>query len=244
MVKCAQCQTDWMARPQEPEIARDNNPELTPETVDEVEETRLDSAFDDEPNKSVDTAEKPEHSNVVAGPGLDSEADIDAVTIAKRRNDMAKRQILVNRKMPKARFKRGVRLVGVVILALLVLGGILLREGIVRTFPDIAGVYSSVGLGVNVVGLEFTDVKTLISLKNGVEMIDISASVSSIIQDQISVPPIIVTLLDGEGNSLYEWSVNARAAIMLPGEVIEMKTHLSSPPPQTKTVRLTFEGSK
>lgn len=248
-MKCAQCQSDWMARPQVPDIVQDNNKnsivDPTDKIMDQIEENQLDAGFEAHVgNSAKSVGEKSAPSNVVAGPGLNSEAQIDAATIARQRTDMAKRHSLLNRNMPKARFKRGVHVAGAVILALMAIGGVLFRENIVRTFPDMAGIYSSVGLGVNVVGLEFSGVQTLISLKNGMEVMDISASIGSVSSRQVSVPPIIVTLLDGEGNSLYEWSVTARAAIMLPGEVIEMSTQLTSPPAQTKTVRLTFEGSK
>ncbi len=245
MVKCAQCQNDWMARPLVPDIAEENIVDPIPEPMDEVEENQLDAGFEAHFDKSSELADKKlKHSNVVAGPGLDDDVEVDAATIAKQRREMAKRHSLLNRNMPKARFKRGLRAVGAVILALMVISGVAFRENIVRAFPDMAGIYSSVGLGVNVFGLEFSAVQTLISLKNGMEVMDISAAIGSVSSRQVTVPQIIVTLLDGDGNSLYEWSVTARAAIMLPGEVIEMKTQLTSPPAQTKTVRLTFEGAK
>ena len=41
--------------------------------------------------------------------------------------------------------------------------GCCFRTEIVRLVPDMAGVYSALGLGVNVVGLEFSDVSTLMS---------------------------------------------------------------------------------
>ena len=246
MVKCAQCQSDWMARPKVEVAPKENPSDLESNLVDEAAEKQLDQGFASgseqvvQPNQDAE----PAGSNIVAGPGMDMDQEVDAQTLARQRKDMAKRQSLLIRRMPKARFQRAMRLAGVIILALLIVGGVLFRENVVRTFPDLAGVYSSIGLGVNVFGLEFSNVQTLVSLKNGIEVIDISASISSVSAHQVSVPPVIVTLLDGEGNSLYEWSVTARAAIMLPGEIIDLDTHLASPPPNIKTVRLTFEGLK
>ena len=47
------------------------------------------------------------------------------------------------------------------------------RTEIVRQFPDLAGFYEALGLGVNVIGLEFGDVTTLATLRDGASVMQV-----------------------------------------------------------------------
>lgn len=228
-VKCAQCHNDWKAVV-EPE------PDQQDENVDALQEDVLDAAFETaEQKETPDNAEKVSKKSKKTAPKKMS---------AQEKKDVARRQSLLNRTMPKAKSHKVVRIVGGVLLFILVFGGVFLRENIVRTFPDMAGVYANIGLGVNVVGLEFVEVKTLRLLRDGNEVMDIAAGIKSVSSRQVSVPKILVTLLDEAGMSVYEWSVTSRAAIMLPGEWIEFETKLTSPPKEAVSVRLEFEQAK
>ena len=244
MVKCARCQNDWRAFALPAESAIPDDAKEEKDSDQPSEEALLDAGFEQIEKQHTEPANKTGKAKVVAGPGLDEQPELDPAQLIKKRKEMAERQMLLNRHMPKARFRRAVRIVEAVVLAAILVGGIGFRENIVRAFPDMSGFYQAIGLGVNVFGLEFSDVKTLVSLQEGEEVMEISASIVSVSSGQVSVPPIVVTLLDEAGQSLYEWSVSPRASIMLPGEVVGLQTQLTSPPPQTKTVRLTFEGTK
>jgi hypothetical protein len=62
--------------------------------------------------------------------------------------------------------------------------------------------------------------------------------------EEVGVPPIVVTLL-GQGNAaLYQWSVAARAAELEPGETVDFETRLTQPPPGATRVRLSFGASR
>lgn len=246
-VRCAQCQTDWKA------VAEDASHSSVVEVekhsdVAAVEEQALDDAFEENQNPlpKVKTINSEANSDeeLEREPESAKDTKVDPQVLARQRKDMARRQSLVNRTLPRARLRRAVRVIGASILAVVFIGSIFMRESLVRSFPDLAGIYEPIGLGVNIIGLEFSDVKTLRSLRNGVEVMEISAGIKSVSSRQISVPPIIVTLLDDQGNSVFEWSVTARAAIMLPGEWIEFETQLTSPPAQSSVVQLMFEDTK
>lgn len=246
-MRCAQCHTDWKAVAEVAAQSLISEVENQPD-VDAEEEQALDDAFDENQNSppevgdldsSVESDEELEDEL-----GSEKETKVDPLVLARQRKDMARRQNLLNRTLPRARLRRVVRIAGAIILALVLLGSIFMRESLVRSFPDLAGIYEPIGLGVNVVGLEFSDVKTLRSLRNGVEVMEISAEIKSVSSRQTSVPRIIVTLLDDQGHSVFEWSVTARAVIMLPGEWIQFETQLTSPPPQSTVVQLMFEDTK
>jgi predicted Zn finger-like uncharacterized protein len=163
---------------------------------------------------------------------------------SKRQRAFAARQAAFSRSLPVAKLRRGARVAGVLLLAGLLVGGVAFRTEIVRQFPDLAGVYESLGLGVNVVGLEFRDVTTLVALRGGNNVMQIDARIYSVAARRATVPPVVVTLLDGEGERLYEWSVVPEARELAPGEVVDFSTQLSSPPPAVRQVRLTFNDGK
>ena len=238
-VQCAQCQKSWTAKVEKPPEPAPSPSEIQKE-VDEAIEKDLDKAFVENQADSTsaefsDAKEKEESNN---------KQSVDPDLLAKKRKDMAQRQSQFNRSMPRAKLKRAVRFGGALILGAFVFGGVFLRENVVLSFPDLAGIYSAIGLGVNVTGLEFSDVKTLRFLRDGAEVMDISAGITSVSSHQVSVPPVIVTLLDQDGRSVFEWSVKAQVLVMMPGEWIEFKTQLVAPPKESQIVRLTFESRK
>src|SRR5690606_35486679 len=123
-----------------------------------------------------------------------------------------------------------VRLVSLIVLALVVVAALGLRTSIVRQFPDLAGVYAAIGLGVNVVGLDFYDMRTLRSVKGGGEVLRVEARIRSVSNKPVVVPSVVVTLLDGKGEALYEWSVSPVARDLAPGESVDFSTELPQPP--------------
>ncbi len=249
-VKCAKCHQSWKAKIETSEEKTDTGKtgedasasNLSPES--EKEESALDAQFESvasETGSSFDSEQDTSDQELKGAEQSRSEIEANAKTQAKLEEDLERRKNLLVRTMPKARMGKLLRNLGIALLIIVSFSGLFLRENIVRTFPDLAGLYSAVGLGVNVVGLEFFEVKTIRALREGDEVMDISASISSVSSRQVSVPRILVTLLDENGLSVFEWSVTSRAAIMLPGEWIEFETQLISPPSEARSVRLAFE---
>lgn len=228
-VKCAQCNNDWKA-------VADLEPAPLNQEDNAPQEEALDAAFEAEEQKK--------NSNSTENVTKKQKKPTPKKLSALEKKDMARRKNLLNRTMPKAKSHKIVRIVGGVFLFVLLFGGVFLRDNVVRAFPDMAGVYANIGMGVNVVGLDFVEVKTLRLLRDGGEVMDISAGIKSVSSHQVSVPKILVSLLDVDGTSVYEWSVTSRAAIMLPGEWIEFETELTSPPKEAVSVRLVFEEAK
>ena len=155
-----------------------------------------------------------------------------------------KRRRTASRNLPIARVRRAARIAGVAGLVILLSGGLLFRTEIVRAFPDMAGVYAALGMGVNVVGLNFSDVTTLISRKDGATVMSVDATISSVETHAVAVPPVVVTLLGADGQPLYEWSVTPDAADLRPGEMVKFSTRLNAPPAGVTHVRLTFGNGR
>jgi predicted Zn finger-like uncharacterized protein len=244
-VSCAHCGETWQAHAAMPAPPRD------PDTLfDETAESELDEAF-----AAEERAANPEPEEGGGEERMRSIAAIraaiapkpkpkaqpsDAAGDRRRQTAFNKRQAALSKQSPLARARRMVRIAGLSVLVLLIGCGITFRTEIVRQYPDLAGAYEALGLGVNVIGLEFRDVTTLVTLKNGASVMEVDARIYSVAARTVEVPPVIVTLLDEAGTPLYEWSVAPTARDLEPGEVVDFSTQLNSPPPGAKRVRLTF----
>ncbi len=180
-------------------------------------------------------APKPKPGNVNA---------IDPALLTKSKRAFESRQRSISSKLPMARVRRTLRRSSIVVLLAVLLAGFLFRTEIVRQFPSLAGLYAAVGLPVNVVGLEFADSKIVTSLRTGKIVMLITSRIRSVASQRVSVPPVLVSLLDADGAIVYEWTVTPRASLMDPGESLEFSTEVNAPPQGAVAVRLTFTNGR
>lgn len=255
-VQCAHCQQSWQAIAEE-ELQEDSKPELeeaakTPSTnpddqmFDADTEAELDEVFEREQNQVGSDMDEPSDQDAEeADPeNISTENDSDPALQKKRHKAMLRRQMDLAKKFPLSRVRRMARIVGAVLLSVIIVGGVYFRTGIVRAVPDLAGVYSSIGLGVNIVGLEFTEVQTLRALKDGTDVMVVSARIRNVVGRQVAVPAIVVSILDENGTSLLNWSVTPLARAIGPGEFVDFETELNSAPQGAETVELAFANSR
>jgi predicted Zn finger-like uncharacterized protein len=156
---------------------------------------------------------------------------------------LAQRQRAFAAALPATRFHRILRGVGVGLLIGVISGAVLFRGDIVRMAPDLAGLYAAIGLEVNVVGLDFSDVSTLLSRRGDADVISVTATIYGVEPRPLVVPPVVVTLLGDDGAAVYAWSVMPKVRDLEPGETIGFSTELASPPKGAKHVRLSFADS-
>lgn len=252
-VQCANCQIAWQATPEFPKATP--KPRIVSSLgTSEAEDDRLFGAGDE---KGLDEAFAAEEQMLAAqaqardAAELAKEAEVAPVPRAKgfrsdpgltptQQKAFSKRRDDLISSLPYAKVRRTLRLVGITGLVCLLAGGYYFRTDIVRQFPNLAGIYQSVGLGVNVIGLEFRDVKTLLALKNGSTAMIIDAKIASVSPRRTDVPQVVVTLVGENGEALYEWSVTPDVSYLAPGEVVAFQTQLASPPAGASRVKLTF----
>jgi predicted Zn finger-like uncharacterized protein len=253
-VQCANCQTAWQATPEFPQPKP--KPRIVPKTeeddklFDALAEKGLDADFAaeeerllaaaaearqaDEQEEEAATVRISARNTAPANPGMTSKQQ---QAFSKRRDDMIS-------SLPFAKVRRTMRLVGIVALVLVVSGTVFLRTELVRQFPALADIYASVGLGVNVIGLDFRDVKTVHAYKDNTDLMMISANIVSVNPRRVPVPQVVVTLLDANANALYEWSVSPNVPDLAPGEIVKFETQLASPPEGAERVKLTFTNGR
>lgn len=258
-VSCAHCNKSWQAMPGSA-VSRAAPVKDPDRLFDEVAERDLDAAFAaeeqavttetaaeleieaDPPDEQMRSIE--EIKAAVAPKARVSETKVDPKLKKQRDKAFAQRQHSLSAKLPLARIRRAARLVTLGLLFAIIGAGITFRTEIVRSLPDLAGAYAALGMQVNIVGLEFRDVHTLLTLRSGANVMKVDARIYGVAPRTVVVPPVVVTLLDAQGAALYEWSVTPDARDLEPGEVVDFSTQLSSPPIGATRVRLTFSGGR
>lgn len=243
LVQCASCLKSWQA-------ALPGAVSFTPPPDDDAlfdadAEAELDAEFEAEQRRAGQIAAVPS-----VPPSRREPAPVTKPEMAqdqpptKQQKEYTQRRKSMKTTLPLHRFRRGARLAGMLVLLLLVGGGVMMRTEIVRQVPDLAGLYQVLGLGVNVIGLEFRDVRTLRALRDGVEVLSVDARIVGVSARRVIVPPVVVTLADASGQSVYEWSVTPDARDLEAGEAVNFSTTLSDPPEGADTVRLTFTNGR
>jgi predicted Zn finger-like uncharacterized protein len=252
LVQCASCMQSWQATlpgatsftPPAPEDDRmfDEDAEAELDARFETEERRVNQIV---PVRDVPPApsEATPPPQVVASKPVAREAANDPAT-RQQQKEYTQRRKSMSRRLPIDKFRRIARLFGILILIAIVGGGVAFRTEIVRQVPDLAGLYQVLGLGVNVIGLEFRDMRTTRSLRDGVEVLSVEARIVGVSSRRVVVPPVVVTLLDANGRSVYEWSVTPDARDLEAGEAVAFDTSLTDPPEGADTVRLTFTNGR
>jgi predicted Zn finger-like uncharacterized protein len=234
-VQCANCQQAWSQRPVDPDAIWDEDPQVRSIDEDALDDALVSEARAVQAAQSSDI-EKPDESETK------EPAKIDPVLARKRQRAFSQRQSAMASQLPLAKLQRAARISGAVLLAGVLLGGYFGRVGVVEQFPAMAGVYAAIGMPVNVIGLEFDRLETLRALREGKEILTVSAQIVGIEKAPVKVPAVVVTLVDANGKGIYEWSVTPDVSDMMAGERATFETQLPLPPAEAASVRLSFAG--
>ena len=238
-VQCAHCQRAWQQTPLDPKA--DQPAPQHQAAFDAMAEDAMDEALAAEERAvSAEVARKVAEEEVKrekAGAGR-----VDPAVIRMRQRAFRRRQRSVSADMPLARLRRVARAGALLGLCGVLAMGYFGRALVVERFPDMAGVYEAIGLGVNVVGLDFSNVTTLRTLRDGKEVLIVSAQIVGLMPQPVPVPPVVVTLLDARGQGVYEWSVAPSVRDLMAGERATFDTQLTLPPGEADHVRLSFAG--
>jgi predicted Zn finger-like uncharacterized protein len=232
-VQCAHCQQAWQQRP----LTKKDEEE--PEVFDEIAEDGLDEAMQAEESAvAAEVAARLEVERRAAA------GKVDPALVRKRQKAFSRRQSARAAELPLARLRRSLRVAGFVLLAAIAATAYFGRVMVVERFPAMAGIYEAAGLGVNVVGLDFSNVSSLRTLRDGKEVLVVSAQIVGLEPDPVTVPSVVVTLIDAHGHGIYEWSVTPSVRDLMVGERSTFDTQLTLPPGEAERVRLSFAGGQ
>lgn len=239
-VQCAHCQQAWQQTPLDMPAASPPAHEPDP-MFDAMTEDSLDEALAAEEHAVA--AEKTARSVVEKTERPTTNGKVDPKVIRQRQRDFTRRQSAILSKLPLARLRRAARVVGVVTLCAMAALFYFARVDIVSRFPAMADVYASIGLGVNVVGLDFANVTTLHTLREGREVLVVAGQIIGVQTTPVAVPPVVISLINGAGEEIYQWSVTPPIRDLMAGERDSFETRLTLPPGDASRVKLSFAAA-
>lgn len=248
-VQCASCSELWYATPGFPP-APGADPEPSEDELafradadtlfTQADEDLLDAAF-----SRADPAPRPVEVPVPSQDHLAGEP-AEPFLPEPREQARARTEALARRRrgmiaaLPMARVRRIFRIATVLLLVAAAASAIVWRTDIVRAAPQLDGLYRLVGLGTNVVGLDFIDVNTLGTTRDGISVLIVTAKISNITNRVAFVPSVLVSLIGAGGQVMYEWTVTPSTREILPGDILDIDAQLTAPPQGVERVRLSF----
>jgi predicted Zn finger-like uncharacterized protein len=114
------------------------------------------------------------------------------------------------------------------------------RDEVVRHLPQTASFFSAIGLPVNLRHLSFENVRISKDQQDGVNVLIVQGSIVSTASKPITVPRLRFAALDAAGQEIYTWTALPTRSIVGPGDRIEFRTRLASPPADARNVMVRF----
>lgn len=123
--------------------------------------------------------------------------------------------------------------------AAMLIGAFAFRAPIVSAIPDFARLYASVGLPVNLRGLEFRAVTATRDIENGAPVMIVQGTIANVSGTEAPLPPIRIALRNG-GQEVYAWMVEPSRPSLGAGLSAPFRARLASPPASADGVMVMF----
>lgn len=236
-VRCASCQTQWHVEPTL-EFPEAPSPEETQALLNE--ELARAAEIDEQV-----TAVTAEHE------ALEHEHEHEPEEVAepvqpppRKRGGSAKSR----KSAPKADVHR---LRGSAVPIALALGGVALigllawqRNLVVRAAPQLAAVFETLGMPVNVRGLSLTSIESGLVEEGQSRFLVVEGDITNITKGVAPMPPIEVAVKDAGGQTLYTWTTDPPRPNLEPAELVRFRARLAAPPEAGKSVQVRFVSAK
>jgi hypothetical protein len=131
-----------------------------------------------------------------------------------------------------------------VALGLLIGGGYLHRNSIVRTWPQAATLYAALKIPINPLGMTLQNVTYAHGYENGLPVLAIQGEIVNISGRMVEVPKIRVELKDAQNKQLYQWSFALDESQLPPSARAHFITRLSSPPADARHLEVRFAANE
>jgi predicted Zn finger-like uncharacterized protein len=251
-VRCARCQEVWLAVPQELVSA-------------DIEDSRPQSRFGS-PNGAADdwrddTAPHIESPPISAGwpePDTaqpDGEADRNWTALARQDAMIEAVPAKASRfstlgatAVPFLQFEtwskalpRALNMSTVAVaLSAMVFSLMVWRADVVRAMPQTAAFFRMAGMGVNLRGLAFEDLKISTETVNNKPVLLIEGAIVDITRKPVEIPRLRFIVRDAKGADIYAWNAVLEQPVLNPGEKAWFKTRLASPPAEGREIAVRF----
>jgi predicted Zn finger-like uncharacterized protein len=268
-VRCARCKTTWFASGLEttPELAASADAAADGETRGPIGVIRPDGpvagtttdampAHHDNDGEAAgatvpatDDVPHPEPVAIVDAPSLVPPIEPPAapLSIAKPETDeadnfVARRKRLQARRVKARRSSHWTALILVLFAFNVALIGA--RSEVVRFFPQTASLFSAIGLPVNLRNLKFENMRISKETQEGLSALVIEGNIVSIAGKPTEVPRLRFAARDAAGQEVYTWSSMPSRSTIGPGEKLEFRSRLVSPPESATDVVVRFFGAQ
>lgn len=128
------------------------------------------------------------------------------------------------------------------ILGLLIIDAMLIgwRADVVRLLPQTASLYGSIGMPVNLRGLNLEDLSITTEMHDGVPILVVRGKIVNVTGAIVEVPRLKLVVRDAARREIYSWTVAPSAARLRPYRSTEFSSRLASPPAGSKDVMVRF----
>lgn len=239
-VRCARCKEVWLARPQDafamvaaaPAEAPEADWQDAPAFPEPQQTPRIDS-----PSIAGDWPE--DAADPVAGPGpvIEGHAIAPEPAAPERRVRERRARGRMRLAVPKGIVSLPTACAA---MASLVLALMIWRADVVRLLPQTANFYKSVGLGVNLRGLSFKDVKLSTETVEGKPVVVIEGVIVGESRKPVELPRLRFVVRDARGSEIYAWNAVLEQAVLQPGDKAWFKSRLASPPAEGQSIDIRF----
>ncbi len=235
-VKCASCSEVWLAKPEPPQVVID------------AEDTR---------SRTMESDTDPEHMDgfdaTVSSDNewsQDGEAVIDDVNAGvsgvPHRHQPGRVKLKGESTGPsvfEVWIRRTIAIGTPTAVACGLLGLVLaipLRESVVSIAPDLARLYATVGLDVNVRGITFAPVTAERSVVAGLSVLTIEGAMTNADSVDRQTAPIRFALLAEDGAEIFVWRMDPPTDALIPGQTVPLMGELTAPPETVAAVSVRF----
>jgi predicted Zn finger-like uncharacterized protein len=130
---------------------------------------------------------------------------------------------------------------GLALLTLGVIGGAVhQRARVVEAVPQSAPLFAALGLPVNLRGVAIQNVASRLIEDNGASILVVDGDLKNITANTIDVPRLRFAIRDPKGQEIYTWSAQPDRTKLQPGETLNFRRRLASPPAESRDVSVRF----
>lgn len=117
---------------------------------------------------------------------------------------------------------------------------VLIRDEVVKQAPDLASLFETIGLEVNLRGLEFRDLRTFTEVEGGKQVLVVEGSIRNIGEENTPVPAVRLSIRGTDLQEIYAWTVEPRTTTLKGLDETRFRTILSDPPPGASDIHVRF----
>jgi len=124
----------------------------------------------------------------------------------------------------------------------LVMAAIGFRAPIVKAAPATGALFAAIGLPVNLKGLEFRNVKSIIVEAGGQKMLGVEGEIVNLRAARNDVPQLELAVRGADGRTIYTWTTGSPKSKLEGLESMSFRARLAAPPDDARDVKVTFAG--